>query len=217
MPRTLHKRSILKKHKITKKGGKHNKHHRKGGKTLKRRTQRGDSHYRIKKAGRGRKTRHIMRGGFGAGAGPVGYAWNGNNGTWPGVYASEGNSTSGMSMSNFLPLSKLGTVVGGVDPALSTRNDIPHLNSSASQLKAIQAGGSLSELLPSVVTNAGNSLFHQGKSIYSDFMGSPNAPTDPLPTTQPIDEKITFIPASAVDLSKMTNAAAQEVDFLKYN
>jgi hypothetical protein len=216
MPRTLHKpkRSNLKS-KITKKGGKHIKSHRKGGKTLKRRVQRGDSHRHMKKSGR--KTRHYMRGGFGAGAGPIGYAWNGNNGTWPGVYASEGNNTSGMTMSNFLPLNKLGAVVGGVDPALSSRNDIPHLTATASQVKAIQSGGKLTDLLPSVVTNTGSSLMHQGKSIYSDFMGSPNAPVNPLPTVQPIDEKITFIPASAVDLSKMTNMAAQEVDFLKYN
>lgn len=211
MPRTLHKRSILKR-KITKKGGKHIKSHRKGGKTLKRRVQRGDSHHRVKKAGR--KTRHLMRGGFGPGAGPVGYAWNGNNGTWPGVYASEGNNTSGMTMSNFLPVSKIGIAVGGVDPSLSTRNDIPQVHSTAAQIKAIQAGGNF---LPSSIANAGNSLLYQGKSVYSDFMGSPDAPVNPLPTIQPIDEKITFIPASAVDIPKMTNMAAQEVDFLKYN
>ena len=67
---------------------------------------------------------HRMRGGSGVPNGPVGYSWNGGNpATWPGVEASKGMDTQGMAMSNHFALSKNGVLVGGIEPARSTKDD----------------------------------------------------------------------------------------------
>ena len=65
-------------------------------------------------------TRHHKKqqGGFGPGAGPVGYAWTPDAATWPGVLAANGGDTKGITMSNHLPLSPNGIAVGGVDIAV---------------------------------------------------------------------------------------------------
>ena len=62
--------------------------------------------------------RRRYRGGYGPGAGPVGYPWSSKPENWPGVLAANGADTEGATMSNFYPLSKYGIAVGGVDPAV---------------------------------------------------------------------------------------------------
>ena len=66
-----------------------------------------------------------MHGGFGPGAGPVGYPLDGGNtSTWPGV------SGNDQGMGNHYPLSASGIPSGPLDPPISSRG-IPELFSSS--------------------------------------------------------------------------------------
>lgn len=56
-------------------------------------------------------------GGYGSGAGPVGYAWGPQPEMWPGVLSANGAKLDGITASNFYPLSPNGIAVGGVDIA----------------------------------------------------------------------------------------------------
>lgn len=61
------------------------------------------------------KAKNVQKGGYGAGATPVGQPWQGDNPeTWPGVAAANGTHMHGMTSSNHLPLSPNGIAVGGV-------------------------------------------------------------------------------------------------------
>ena len=61
------------------------------------------------------KPKNVQKGGYGAGATPVGQPWQGGNPeTWPGVAAANGTHMNGMTSSNHLPLSPNGIAVGGV-------------------------------------------------------------------------------------------------------
>jgi hypothetical protein len=82
-----------------------------------------------------------LRGGYGPGAGPLGYAWLGKDvHTWPGVAHVDGQS-------NYFPLSKYGITTGLPDPPMST-----------STINNRQYGGGLTDLLPQDLVNFGRSL-----------------------------------------------------------
>ena len=61
--------------------------------------------------------KQAQKGGYGAGAGPVGYAWGPKPEMWPGVLAANGANLDGITASNFYELSPNGVAVGGVDIA----------------------------------------------------------------------------------------------------
>jgi hypothetical protein len=70
---------------------------------------------------RGNKRQNGQKGGYGAGAGPVGQAWTGGEPeTWPGVAVANGtrDGSDGVMSSNHLPLSPHGIAVGGADIAV---------------------------------------------------------------------------------------------------
>ena len=109
-----------------------------------------------------------MCGGFGPGAGPLGYAWVGKDvSTWPGVAGVPGQS-------NFLPLSKDGVPAGLMDPAISTRNNVQG------------GGGGLTDLLPQDLVNFGRSLTGGVQGMVYGYQGV-ERPYSTLssPTNQP--------------------------------
>ena len=108
------KKSFKVKHSTRSKNKKTTKKHHK-----KRKTYRRNKKHNYKKK--------IMKGGYGPGAGPVGYAWKSDPSTWPGEYASKGGNTNGMTFSNYYDYNSQGTGVGGLDPAISTRGDLANL------------------------------------------------------------------------------------------
>lgn len=69
---------------------------------------------------RGNKRQNGQKGGYGAGAGPVGQPWTADPETWPGVAVANGTRAGGdgVMSSNHLPLSPHGIAVGGVDIAV---------------------------------------------------------------------------------------------------
>ena len=132
-----------------------------------------------------RKTRRIkMHGGFGPGAGPVGYPLDGGNtSTWPGV------SGNDQGMGNHYPLSGYGIPSGPLDPPISSRG-IPERFSSSMKYGGggkrkrkrrgnIQKGGGL---IPQGLLNLGRSIQHGASSFVSKFTGDVNHPVNPMPT-----------------------------------
>lgn len=124
------------------------------------------------KSPRRHKKHYRMRGGYGPGAGPVGYAWKSDPSTWPGAYASNGGNTNGMTFSNYYGYNSQGTGVGGLDPAISTRGDLANLH--------YQSGGGMFQDL----INLGDSAKYNVSDFFSKLGGSVNSPTNPDVTNQ---------------------------------
>jgi len=96
------------------------------------------NHKHTKRCSHSRMRSNHLRGGYGPGAGPLGYAWLGKDVcTWPGVARVDGQS-------NYLPLSKYGITAGLPDSPMSTSNR--------------QYGGGLTDLFPQDLVNFGRSL-----------------------------------------------------------
>ena len=138
-----------------------------------------------------RKNRRIkMHGGFGPGAGPVGYPLDGGNtSTWPGV------SGNDQGMGNHYALSPVGIPSGLLDPPISSRG-IPEPFSSSMKYGGRkkrrhnnrQKGGGL---IPQDLVNLGRSIQYGASSFVSKFMGGVNNPVNPMPTKdQIIDNNI---------------------------
>jgi len=130
------------KSKTYKKGHKHSKYC--GHKRMQSSRMRSSTHKR--KRSTTHKRKRTMRGGFGAGAGPLGYSWVGKDvNTWPGVAGVPGQS-------NFLPLSKYGVPAGN-------SQQLPE-NTSEANIKNIfgQKGGSLTDIIPQDLVDFGRSL-----------------------------------------------------------
>ena len=133
------------KSKTDKKGHKHSKycgHKRMRMRSSTHKRKRSSTHKRSST----RKHKRTMRGGFGAGAGPLGYSWVGKDvNTWPGVAGVPGQS-------NFLPLSKYGVPAGN-------SQQLPE-NTSEANIKNIfgQKGGSLTDIIPQDLVDFGRSL-----------------------------------------------------------
>ena len=138
----------------------------------------------------------IMRGGYGPGAGPVGYSWKGDSSTWPGAYASSGGNTNGMTFSNHYSYNSQGTGVGGLDPAMSTRGDLAELNYQ-------KGGGVVQDLF-----NLGDSTKYNVSDFVSKLYATANSPTDPDVTKQFIDENHKIISTQPIDVNKITIESA---------
>ena len=128
--------------------------------------------------------------------GPIGYGWNGNPESWPGVMASKGLENNGMAMSNHFNVSKDGIVVGGIDPYYAQKN-IPVLkggkylkNKKTSKRKnKKQKGGFFQEIV-----NLGRGIQNNLYDGYYTTIGKPNPiSNNPYPTTQPIDRNYKLI------------------------
>lgn len=101
-----------------------------------------------------KRNKHIKGGSVN---GPIGYGWNGGDaGSWPGVQGSLGMNTNGATMSNHFSLSPDGIVVGGIDPARSTSDDmimkVVHMNGGkqnkrVKHRKSRQRGGFFQEII----------------------------------------------------------------------
>jgi len=149
---------------------------------------------------RNTKHRRIMRGGYGPGAGPVGYSWKSDPATWPGAYASHGGNTNGMQLSNYYQYNSSGTGVGGSDPAISTRGNLADLY--------YQNGGGI----PQDIVNLGRSAIHGARSFMADLGGYADKPINPSVTNQPhinTDHKI--ISGVTPNISDFVRESAAEV------
>lgn len=138
----------------------------------------------------------IMKGGMvsSPAAGPVGYSWDGGDlATWPGAAATQGLNTNGIAMSNYFKLSPNGVVVGGLDPARSTKDDqlmTPPMNGGRRKKGKKQKGGFFQELV-----NLGRGAQYNIQGVGYGLMGK-NQPIsqNPYPTeSQPIDSDSKFI------------------------
>ena len=169
---------MVKSRKYVKKSLKMRSRHKKHPKVSKRRnTTRKIKKSRKRGGSCGRKHKK-QRGGYGPGACPIGYPWNGANvDTWPGAV---GNSKS-ITMSNHYSLSPSG---GRLLP----------LPVATNQTNKQYGGGRLTALLPLDLVNFGRSLKSTVVSTMNSFSGVPtSASSKPLPTTQPIDVNYKYI------------------------
>ena len=144
-------------------------------------------------------------------AGPVGYSWEGGNeSTWPGVGASHGINTQGTTMSNHFSLSPNGVVVGGIEPARSTSDDV-NINSSMMGGKARKGkkgrkgkygnmkGGFFQEIV-----NLGRGAQYGINGGYFNLSGKTQPLNqNPYPTDQPINKTATFIGGTPPDLKEI--------------
>jgi len=151
--------------------------------------------------------RKSMRGGMvsSPAAGPVGYSWEGGNeSTWPGVGASHGIDTQGTTMSNHFGLSPNGIVVGGIDPARSTSDDV-NINSSMTGGKRGKGkrgnmkGGFFQEIV-----NLGRGAQYGVNGGYFDLTGKQQPLSqNPYPTDQPINKTSSFIGGIPPDVKEI--------------
>lgn len=145
-----------------------------------------------------RKQRKIMKGGYGPGAGPVGYAWKSDPSTWPGAYASNGGNTNGMTFSNYYQYNTQGTGVGGPDPAISTRGDLADLH--------YQSGGGVTQDL----INLGDSVNYKFSDFFSKLYGSVNQSVDPNVTKQFLNSEDTTNTHNTLNLDNIVKTSANK-------
>ena len=144
-----------------------------------------------------RRTRH--RGGYGPGAGPLGYAWVGKDvNTWPGVRGVDGQS-------NYLPLSKYGVPAGGFEPPMNT--------SEANMTNKSMQGGGLMDLVPQDIVNFGRSLTGGVQGAIYGFQGVDRPySTFSSPTTQPgINDNYKYIDNSHANIKNIHLDAGKSV------
>jgi hypothetical protein len=122
---------------------------------------------------RHKRSSRRMRGGFGAGAGPLGFAWVGKDvNTWPGAAGVDGQS-------NFLPLSPNGVPAGAFNPPENTSEE----NMTN---KFGQQGGGLTDLIPQDLVNFSRSLTGSVQGAIYGYQGVERPySTYSSPTTQP--------------------------------
>lgn len=176
---------------------------------------------------------HRLRGGYGVGAGPVGYAWDGAKPTtWPGVIAANGGDTKGATMSNFYKLSPNGIAVGGVDIAVPevgqfgglkqptlkhrklnrnkkngrrmTRRHVSKTNRR--KIKRVYKGG----FGPQELINFGRDLKYQLQGAISSYMGN-QQPVNPSPLVQPIGKKYHIIEPTPTNLPRSYSLSGASV------
>ena len=145
-----------------------------------------------------RRTRH--RGGYGPGAGPIGFAWEGKDpNTWPGVAGVAGQS-------NFLPLSKYGVPAGTFEPSMNTSE--ANLTN-----KSMQGGSGLMDLVPQDLVNFGRSLTGGVQGALYGFQGVDRPySTFSSPTTQPgINDNYKYIDNSHANIKDIHLNAGKSV------
>ena len=148
------------------------------------------------------KRKHIRhRGGYGPGAGPVGFAWEGKNpNTWPGVGGVDNQS-------NFLPLSKYGVPAGAFEPPMNT-SELNIQNNST-----MRGGSGLMDLVPQDIVNFGRSLTGGVQGAIYGYQGidRPDS-TYPSPTTQPaMSENFKFIDSNPPNIRSIHLNAGKNV------
>jgi len=144
-----------------------------------------------------RRTRH--RGGYGPGAGPLGYAWVGKDvNTWPGVRGVDGQS-------NYLPLSKYGVPAGAFEPPMNT--------SEANMTNKSMLGGGLMDLVPQDIVNFGRSLTGGVQGAIYGFQGVDRPySTFSSPTMQPgINDNYKYIDNSHANIKNIHLDAGKSV------
>lgn len=184
--KSLKRKQHPKNKRSTKKHIRHNKHKQRHVKSKKYKSKR---HYKKK----------VMKGGYGPGAGPVGYAWKGDNSTWPGAYASSGGNTNGMTFSNHYGYNSQGTGVGGLDPAISTRSDLANLH--------YQSGGGIFQ----DIANLGDHANYKFTDFFSKLNGAVNPPTNPNVTKQFINNDDEVSVPQPLNLNKIIDDNSKQV------
>lgn len=160
-----------------------------------------------------RRYKKIYRGGFGPGAGPVGYPLvPGNISTWPGVAGND------QGMGNHYAVSNVGIPSGPFDPPISSRGIAEPFSSSfkygggrrrysrhSRTYKRKYKGGGI---IPQDLVNLGRSVGHEISSMASKFVGAVNQPVNPMPTQdQGIDTNYKIITAKVPNLYNISRNA----------
>ena len=164
----------------------------KGRKCLRRKSKRRRSRRKNK-----RRSRRRQRGGYGTGAGPLGYSYVGSNvSTWPGARAAAGMNSNGRTQANYYPLSKNAVGPGGNDPFFGN-----------------QSGGSgRSTIIPQDIVNFGRDIIAGPTKLLMDWQGQ-KMPVSHQPnvTNQPIDKDIKYLYSDPPDIKAIHTAAGKEV------
>lgn len=144
----------------------HKKHKHKIHKTRlnKKRKQRKNKNTRRPRKG----VKYNQRGGYGRGAGPIGYPWKPCPYTWPGIQT----NNTGMTMSNYYPFNPLGISVGGTYTPDSSR---------LASTNTVQSGGYKGDILLQDMVNGVRDVGHILGGAYNKYMGI-EGPISPLPT-----------------------------------
>lgn len=175
---------------------------RKSMRSNKRKSMRSNKRSNKRKTIKKYKRKHIRhRGGYGPGAGPVGFAWVGKDpNTWPGVAGVDNQS-------NFLPLSKYGVPAGAPHPPENT-SELNIKNNST-----MRGGGGLMDLVPQDIVNFGRSLTGGVQGAIYGYQGVDRPySTYPSPTTQPgINHNIKYIDNNHMNIKNIHLNAGRQV------
>ena len=141
----------------------------------------------------------------------IGYSWDGGNvGSWPGVSASHGVNTDGVTMSNHFAVSENGIVVGGINPPADPRSEQFMLGGKKSRRrrKKKQKGGFFQEIV-----NLGRGIGYNLQGSYFDIKGNPQPISqNPFPTQkQPIDNDVKIIGGNPPNVRKIFIDANNQV------
>jgi hypothetical protein len=171
------------------------KYKRKSGKHVNKKTRTGRKHKhqnknKIRKKltrRHGKNSKHSQRGGYGRGAGPIGYGWKPCPYTWPGVKM----NSLGATMSNYYPKNPFGIIVGGPDIAISTRiipsgrgqmggKNKKQTKKQTKRQKTNQNGGFKGDMLFQDMVNGVRSVGHVLEGGVKEYQGLESSP-DPRP------------------------------------
>jgi hypothetical protein len=142
----------------------------------------------------------------------IGYSWDGGNvGSWPGVSASHGVNTDGLTMSNHFAVSENGVVVGGINPPADPRSEQFMLGGGKKKSrknKKTQKGGFFQEIV-----NLGRGIGYNLQGSYFDLKGNPQPISqNPFPTqNQPINNDVKIIGGNPPDVRKIFINANNQV------
>ena len=141
----------------------------------------------------------------------IGYSWDGGNvGSWPGVSASHGLNTDGVTMSNHFAVSENGIVVGGINPPADPRSEQFMLGGKKARRrrKKKQKGGFFQEIV-----NLGRGIGYNLQGSYFDIKGNPQPISqNPFPTQkQPIDNDVKIIGGNPPNVRKIFIDANNQV------
>lgn len=169
--------------------------HRKGTKKYRRHNKSSKSHKKYRR----------MRGGYGQGAGPVGYGWKSDPLTWPGVAASKGADTNGMSVSNHYPYNSNGIGVGSNNLAIPTRGGLADL---------YQTGGGIGisdiPIIGDFLKAGQQATFFTEKGA-SAAVGAANTPVNPSPVDNvALSEDVKLLTGTHQDIGKIVQQATTE-------
>ena len=154
------------------------------------------------------------KGGYGPGAGPVGYSWDGSRPiSWPGVSL----NNNGVTQSNHYMLSNKGIPSGLSDPPEPTNQKggrrKMHKKLRSRKRRHQKGGGSITALVPQDIVNVGRTVVGTLQDGVNSWKGTPeNISFNPNPAYQPVIDKNTqFVGTYTPDITNIYSSANSSV------